>query len=217
MSDKPILTTTGGAPVPDNQNSISAGPRGPLLLQDYQLIEKLAHQNRERIPERVVHAKGAGAHGYFEVTNPNFKNFSKAKLFNQMGKRTPVFVRFSTVGGERGSADTARDPRGFAVIGADGVVAGTVRDVWVDRSEVLIRYLEVEVKGGKRVLLPMPFAKINQGKGTVKVESILGSQFASAPTLSSPDRITLLEEDKVVAYYGGGILYAEPSRQEPLL
>ena len=110
-----------------------------------------------------------------------------------------------------------RDPRGFKVIGADGVVAGTVRDIWVDRSEVTIRYLEVEVKGGKRVLLPITFAKINQGKGTVKVESILGSQFAAAPTLSSPDRVTLLEEDKVVAYYGGGILYAEPSRQEPLL
>ena len=110
-----------------------------------------------------------------------------------------------------------RDPRGFTVIGADGVVAGTIRDIWVDRSEVLIRYLEVEVKGGKRVLLPMPFAKVNQGKGTVKVESILASQFASAPTLSSPDRVTLQEEDKVAAYYGGGILYAEPSRQEPLL
>src|SRR5208337_4309918 len=92
-----------------------------------------------------------------------------------------------------------RDPRGFAVIGADGVVAGTVRDLWVDRSEVIIRYLEVEVRGGKRVLLPMPFAKVNQGKGTVKVESILSSQFAAAPTLSSPDRVTLLEEDRIVA------------------
>jgi photosynthetic reaction center H subunit len=110
-----------------------------------------------------------------------------------------------------------RDPRGFTVIGADGVVGGTVRDIWVDRSESLIRYLEVEVRGGKRVLLPMPFSKVDQGKGTVKVESILGSQFASAPTLSSPDRITRLEEDKVAAYYGGGTLYAEPSRQEPLL
>jgi len=110
-----------------------------------------------------------------------------------------------------------RDPRGFTVIGADGVAAGTVRDIWVDRSEVLIRYLEVELRGGKRVLLPITFAKVNQGKGTVKVESILASQFASAPTLASPDRVTLLEEDKVVAYYGGGILYAEPSRQEPLL
>ena len=110
-----------------------------------------------------------------------------------------------------------RDPRGFTVIGADGVVGGTVRDIWVDRSEVPIRYLEVEAKGGKRVLLPITFSKINQGKGTVKVEFILGSQFTSAPTLSSPDRVTLLEEDRIVAYYGGGILYAEPSRQEPLL
>jgi photosynthetic reaction center H subunit len=110
-----------------------------------------------------------------------------------------------------------RDPRGFKVIGADGVQAGVVRDVWVDRSEVCIRYLEVELSGGKRVLLPITFSKINQGKGIVKVESILGSQFAQAPTLANPDRVTRLEEDKIVAYYGGGILYAEPSRQEPLI
>ncbi len=110
-----------------------------------------------------------------------------------------------------------RDPRGFKVFGADGEFAGTVRDVWVDRSEVTVRYLEVEIKGGKRVLLPITFSKINQGKGTIKVESILGKQFAQAPTLANPDRVTRLEEDKIVAYYGGGILYAEPSRQEPII
>jgi photosynthetic reaction center H subunit len=110
-----------------------------------------------------------------------------------------------------------RDPRGFKVIGADGELGGIVRDLWIDRSEVTIRYLEVEVTGGKRVLLPVPFSKIDQGKGIVKVESILGSQFAAAPTLANPDRVTRLEEDKIAAYYGGGILYAEPSRQEPLI
>jgi photosynthetic reaction center H subunit len=113
--------------------------------------------------------------------------------------------------------DHDRDPRGFKVIGADGEEGGIVRDIWVDRSEETIRYLEVEVKGGKRVLLPITFSKINQGKGFVKVESILGSQFVAAPTLANPDRVTRLEEDKIVAYYGGGILYAEPSRQEPII
>ncbi|MDQ0232539.1 catalase KatA [Metabacillus malikii] len=108
------LTTSWGAPVGDNQNSMTAGARGPVLIQDVHLLEKLAHFNRERVPERVVHAKGAGAHGYFEVTN-DVSKYTKAKLFNGVGKRTPMFIRFSTVAGELGSADTVRDPRGFAV------------------------------------------------------------------------------------------------------
>ena len=110
-----------------------------------------------------------------------------------------------------------RDPRGFTVIGADGVAGGTVRDIWVDRSEVTIRYLEVEVKGGKRVSFRSPSPRSIKAREPLRSNSILGSQFAAAPTFSSPDRVTLLEEDRVVAYYGGGILYAEPSRQEPLL
>lgn len=108
------LTTASGIPVDDNQNSITAGPRGPVLLQDFHLIEKLQHFNRERIPERVVHAKGSGAYGTFTVTQ-DITRFTKAKLFDRIGKETEVFVRFSTVGGEKGSADTERDPRGFAV------------------------------------------------------------------------------------------------------
>jgi len=111
---KTLMTTGGGNPVADNQNSLSAGARGPLLLQDYQLIEKLAHQNRERIPERVVHAKGSGAHGTLTITNPLSK-YTKAKLFSKKGKKTPVFLRFSTVAGERGAADAERDVRGFAM------------------------------------------------------------------------------------------------------
>ena len=114
MSEQANLTTASGIPVVDNQNSISAGPRGPLLLQDFHLIEKLQHFNRERIPERVVHAKGSGAHGTFTVTH-DISAYTTAKLFSAIGKQTPTFVRFSTVGGERGSADTERDPRGFAV------------------------------------------------------------------------------------------------------
>ena len=114
MSEKNHLTTSWGAPVGDNQNSMTAGSRGPTLIQDVHLLEKLAHFNRERVPERVVHAKGAGAHGYFEVTN-DVSAFTKAKLFSEVGKKTPMFIRFSTVAGELGSADTVRDPRGFAV------------------------------------------------------------------------------------------------------
>ncbi|MHC8658754.1 catalase KatA [Bacillus amyloliquefaciens] len=108
------LTTSWGAPVGDNQNSITAGDRGPTLIQDVHLLEKLAHFNRERVPERVVHAKGAGAHGYFEVTNDVTK-YTKAAFLSEVGKRTPLFIRFSTVAGELGSSDTVRDPRGFAV------------------------------------------------------------------------------------------------------
>ncbi|WP_053360398.1 catalase KatA [Bacillus sp. FJAT-27251] len=112
MSKK--LTTSWGAPVGDNQNSMTAGSRGPTLIQDVHLLEKLAHFNRERVPERVVHAKGAGAHGYFEVTN-DVSKYTKAAFLSEVGKRTPMFIRFSTVAGELGSADTVRDPRGFAV------------------------------------------------------------------------------------------------------
>jgi len=107
-------TTTAGAPVVDNQNSLTAGPRGPMLLQDYQLIEKLAHQNRERIPERVVHAKGWGAHGTFTVTH-DITRYTRAALFARVGKQTPLITRFSTVAGELGAADAERDVRGFSV------------------------------------------------------------------------------------------------------
>ncbi|WP_243369450.1 catalase [Microvirga solisilvae] len=111
---KTTMTTTAGAPIADNQNSLSAGERGPLLLQDYQLVEKLAHQNRERIPERVVHAKGSAAYGTLTITN-DITKYSKAKVFSEVGKQTEVFLRFSTVAGERGAADAERDVRGFAL------------------------------------------------------------------------------------------------------
>ncbi len=108
------LTTASGAPYTDNQDSMTAGPRGPVLLQDFVLHEKMAHFNRERIPERVVHAKGSGAYGTFTVTQ-DLSKYTRAKVFNQIGKQTKVFLRFSTVGGEKGSADAERDPRGFAL------------------------------------------------------------------------------------------------------
>jgi len=115
MAEKrPTLTTTGGNPVSDNQNSQTAGPRGPVLLQDYQLIEKLAHQNRERIPERVVHAKGWGAHGTLTVTH-DISKYTRANVFSAVGKQTPLLARFSTVAGELGAADAERDVRGFSL------------------------------------------------------------------------------------------------------
>ncbi|MBN2185146.1 MAG: catalase [Candidatus Krumholzibacteriota bacterium] len=114
MSKKKILTTAAGIPVPDNQTSLTAGERGPTLMQDHYLLEKLAHFNRERIPERVVHAKAAGAHGTFTVTK-DITMYTKAMLFSKVGKKTEMFGRFSTVAGEKGSADTVRDVRGFAL------------------------------------------------------------------------------------------------------
>ncbi|MFS0574665.1 catalase [Sporosarcina sp. 179-K 3D1 HS] len=108
------LTTAAGAPVVDNQNSMTAGPRGPVLLQDVWLIEKLAHFDREVIPERRMHAKGSGAYGTFTVTN-DITKYTKAKIFSEVGKKTDMFARFSTVAGERGAADAERDIRGFAL------------------------------------------------------------------------------------------------------
>jgi catalase len=114
MEKKRQLTTSAGIPVGDNQNALTAGPRGPLLVQDWQLFEKHAHFNRERIPERVVHAKGSGAYGTFTVTG-DITKYTKADIFSKVGKKTECFVRFSTVAGERGAADAERDVRGFAL------------------------------------------------------------------------------------------------------
>ncbi len=114
MAKPKKLTTAHGAPIGDNQNSLTAGPRGPLLMQDYQLLEKMATFNRERVPERVVHAKGSGAYGTLTITK-DITRYSKAKVFSEVGKQTPLLLRFSTVAGERGAADAERDVRGFSV------------------------------------------------------------------------------------------------------
>jgi catalase len=110
----PRTTTDAGIPAASDEHSLTVGPDGPILLQDHYLIQKMAQFNRERVPERVVHAKGGGAHGYFEVTE-DVSQFCRADFLTRVGKRTPAFVRFSTVAGELGSADTVRDPRGFAI------------------------------------------------------------------------------------------------------
>ena len=114
MTDKPRLTTVAGAPVSENQNVMTAGPRGPMLLQDVWFLEKLAHFDREVIPERRMHAKGSGAFGEFVVTK-DISQYTKARIFSEVGKKTPMFARFSTVAGERGGADAERDIRGAAL------------------------------------------------------------------------------------------------------
>ncbi|MFA5919972.1 MAG: catalase [Methylococcaceae bacterium] len=114
MTDKKKLTTNAGCPVVDNQNTMTAGPRGPALLQDIWLLEKLAHFDREVIPERRMHAKGSGAYGTFTVTH-DITKYTRAKIFSQIGKKTELFARFSTVAGERGAADAERDIRGFSL------------------------------------------------------------------------------------------------------
>lgn len=107
------------------------------------------------------------------------------------------------------------DPRGLPVIAGDGKPAGTVRELWLDTSEMMFRYLEVETAAGRRVMLPVPFARIR--RSAVEVNSIYAHHFASVPALRNPDQITMLEEEKISAYYGGGTFYADPKRSEPLL
>src|SRR3954464_8035790 len=116
-ADRAVLTNRQGHPVYDNQNQRTVGARGPATLENYQFLEKISHFDRERIPERVVHARGFVAHGFFEaygtIRDEPASRYTRAKLFQERGKRTPVVIRFSTVIGGRDSAETARDPRGF--------------------------------------------------------------------------------------------------------
>ncbi|MCY4239782.1 MAG: photosynthetic reaction center subunit H [Rhodospirillaceae bacterium] len=127
--------------------------------------------------------------------------------------------RIQPIGKLEGFSIVGRDPDpiGMTVYGADKAVGGTVNDVWVDRMEVMARYLEVETGSGNLVLLPIPFARIDNGRRRVQVNAITGGQFDDVPKLKSPDRITRLEEEKVSAYYGGGTLFSNPLRREPLI
>src|SRR4051794_38421711 len=111
---RPVTTTDAGIPVASDEHSLTVGPTGPTVLHDAYVVQKMQHFNRERVPERVVHAKGSGAFGFFEVTD-DVTAFTSASLFARVGKRTPMLARFSTVAGELGSPDTVRDPRGFAL------------------------------------------------------------------------------------------------------
>ena len=113
-SQHPALTTNQGVALSDNQNSLKANPRGPVLLEDFILRAKITHFDHERIPERIVHARATGVHGYFELTS-SLKKYTTAKILTEVGEKTPVFTRLSTVAGGAGSVDTPRDVRGFAV------------------------------------------------------------------------------------------------------
>src|ERR1035437_3235828 len=112
--EHPALTTNQGLAISDNQNSLRANPRGPTLLEDFILREKITHFDHERIPERIVHARATGAHGFFELT-ASLKQYTSARILTEVGEKTPVFTRISTVAGGAGSVDTPRDIRGFAV------------------------------------------------------------------------------------------------------
>lgn len=111
----------------------------------------------------------------------------------------------------------SRDPRGYSVRGADGATAGTVADVWVDRAEHMARHLELELTSGKHVILPLAFARVGLDSRTVKVQAINGAQFESVPALEHPDTLTTYEEERIQSFYGGGYLYADPKRAEPLV
>lgn len=126
-----------------------------------------------------------------------------------------VKIRPLRVASDHGVAAGDTDPRGLAVYGADGETAGHVKDLWVDRSEMMFRYLEITLVSGRAVLLPVTFARIR--KDGVHVHALLASQFDGVPALRTPDQVTMLEEEKICAYYGAGTLYATPQRQEPLL
>lgn len=128
MSDQKKLTTAAGAPVPDNQNTMTAGPRGPALLQDVWLLEKLAHFDREVIPERRMHAKGSGAYGTFTVTH-DITKYTRAKIFSQIGKKTELFARFTTVAGERGAA--RRMPNAISAVSRLSFIPRRAIGIWL--------------------------------------------------------------------------------------
>jgi photosynthetic reaction center H subunit len=158
------------------------------------------------IPTGNPMADGVGPAAWAERANvPDVDNHGKPKIVPmRVAKNISI-------------AEGDPDPRGMKVVGADGAAAGTVSDVWVDKPEAMIRYLEVSLSGGSKVLLPITMALIHGAQKTVEVEAITAAQFAGVPKLSNPDQVTFLEEEKVCAYYGGGFLYATPSRSEPLI
>jgi photosynthetic reaction center H subunit len=181
--------------------------------------------NPERDDDRTFAARGAVPAGSPEAAAPNAlaersgpgSYALRADEVDLTAHDEARIVPLRTVG-ELGVERKDNDPRGLPVVGTDGVVGGVVRDLWVDRAEMLFRYLEVEVAGvtpARTVLLPIPFCRIKARR--VSVDAITGAQFAGVPATKAPDRITLLEEERVVAYYGAGTLYATPQRAEPLL
>jgi photosynthetic reaction center H subunit len=193
---KTFLLPHGGtqtAPHPERVERVAAEPVGPWPGAPLQ-------------PTGDPMVDGVGPAAYAERSNtPDLSIDGTARI---------VPLRVAT---DHGVAPGDPDPRGMDVVDADGAVAGKVHELWVDRSEAVFRYLEVDTAGGARVLLPMNFARVDASGRRVRVASILASQFGNVPKLASPDLVTRLEEDRICAYYGGGHLYAKPSRLGPLL
>jgi photosynthetic reaction center H subunit len=177
--------------------------------------------NGDKRPLKAVQMQGGAGSPYVPTGNPLLDSIGPSSFAERRDVPDVTFEGHARIVPMRVARDFTvagrdPDPRGMSVYGADDALAGKVADVWVDRSEYVIRYLEVELtSGGARVLLPINVA--NFAEGRVEVSAILAKQFSDVPKLKSPDRVTLLEEDKVMGYYGGGYLYATPDRQEPIL
>ena len=177
---------------------------------------------RERVDVPAKRSFGASGAPYVPTGDPLLDGIGPASWANR--KNVPDVTahgepRIVPLSLEAEIAIAARDPNpiGMMVLGADGEVAGTVSEVWIDRSEHVIRYLAITTPGGVQVLAPMTMALVNKRRGTITIDALLAAQFAGAPTPAAPDRITFYEEERIVAYFGGGYLYATPERQEPLL
>lgn len=207
----PRVAVVGWPPLPDAKTyKLSHGgtftsPTGPDK-REVKATPAAGHPGAPLVPTGNPMLDGVGPAAYAQRQDVPDQTFhGEAKIVPMR-----VATDFSVAEGDP-------DPRGMAVFGADGVQAGTVKDAWVDRSEVLIRYFEVELPGGARVLVPHNFAKVLRAKNEVHVNALLAKHFADVPKTKSPDQVTFLEEDKIVGYFGGGTLYAEPGRQEPFL
>lgn len=183
-----------------------SAPGRPVDTREIKLKPAHPHLGAPFVPTGDPMADGVGPASYAERSDtPDMTYFGEIKI---------VPLRVAT---DHYLETRDPDPRGMDVVGADGVVGGVVRDAWVDRSEVVIRYYEVEVAGGRRVLLPSNYTKVDGRTRKVNVKSVFGKHFATAPGLKNPEQVTLREEDRIVAYYAGGYLYASPDRAEPFL
>lgn len=219
-----------GYPLEDESTGIIDTPGGPLstatpktfLLPHGRGTATTPTGPRDRFDIPARPAFGAPGAPYVPTGDPLLDGLGPASWANRRNVVDLTFdgrPRIVPMRLESHIAISARDPNpvGMTVLGADGEVAGKVTEVWVDRAELVIRYLSITTPGGVNVLAPMPMANVKKGKGVIVIDALNAAQFAGAPTPASPDEITLYEEERVVAYFGGGYLYATPERQEPVL
>ncbi|MBI1391963.1 MAG: photosynthetic reaction center subunit H [Alphaproteobacteria bacterium] len=194
--------------LPHGQGEVSV-PHGPRDTRRHNLVRTASWAGAPVTPTGDPMQAGVGPGSYAQRMDiPDVTNDGRPRI---VPMRTDPEYKV---------ASNDLDPRGLTVYGADGQAGGVVKDLWIDQSEALFRYLEVDTgpaAGSRRVLLPITFAVINKGRKRVEVDAILGKQFAMAPTTKSPEKVTRLEEDKIAGFYGGGKLYATPSRTESLI